>query len=188
MRSLGVQLDWPRPAQGNGLWFVSALMASAVVLQVTVIPRLDIGALEATPNLVVVMVVAVAILRGVVVGAVVGFAGGLSVELMTPGDTLGVLALAYVVIGAWCGRFASGSEPMGRTLYLIIAAVAAGIVPLWMGAVELLRGDAPALGYLVGQLTVPHLVFSPLVAWPAWWAARRLLGAPREVEPWLVRT
>ena len=84
MRSLGVQLDWPRPAQGNGLWFVSALMASAVVLQVTVVPRLDIGALEATPNLVVVMVVAVAILRGVVVGAVVGFAGGLSVELMTP--------------------------------------------------------------------------------------------------------
>jgi rod shape-determining protein MreD len=162
-------------------------MAIAVLLQVTLMPRLGIGPLQATPNLVVVMVVAVAMLRGVVVGAVVGFAAGLLVELTTPGDTLGVLALAYVVIGAWCGRFASGSEPLSRPLFLIIAAAAAGSVPLWMGAVELLRGDGPSLGYLVGQLSVPHFVFSPLVAWPAWWAARRLLGAPREVEPWLVR-
>ena len=187
MRSLGLQLEWPRPAQGNGLGFVSALMAISVLLQVTVMPRVSIGPLEATPNLVVVMVVAVAMLRGVVVGAVVGFAAGLSVELMTPGDTLGVLALAYVVIGAWCGRFASGSEPPSRPVYLIIATGAAGIVPLWLGGVELLRGEGPSLGYLVVQLTVPHLVFSILVAWPAWWAARRLLGAPREVEPWLVR-
>ena len=76
---------------------------------------------------------------------------------------------------------------MSRTLYLIIAAGAAAIVPLWMGAVELLRGGGPPLGYLMGQLTVPHLVFSTLVAWPAWWAARRLLGASREVEPWMMR-
>jgi rod shape-determining protein MreD len=187
MRSLGLQSNWLRPAQGNGLWFVTALMAIAVLLQVTLMPRLDIGPLQATPNLVVVMVVAVAMLRGVVVGAVVGFTAGLLVELMTPGDTLGVLALAYVVIGAWCGRFANGSEPMSRPLYLIIAAGAAAIVPLWMGVVELLRGEGPSLGYLVGQLTVPHLVFSILVAWPAWWAAQRLLGAPREVEPWSMR-
>ena len=187
MRSLGVQLDWLRPAQGNGLRFVAVLMGIAVFLQVTVMPRLDIGPLQATPNLVVAMVVAVAMLRGVVVGASVGFTGGLLVELMTPGDTLGVLALAYVVIGAWCGRFATGSEPASRVLYLIIATGAAALVPLWMGAIELLRGEDPAVGYVVGQLTLPHIVFSSLVAWPAWWAARRLLGAPREVEPWLVR-
>lgn len=187
MRSLGVQRDWLRPSQGNGLWSVAALMVAAVLVQVTVMPHLDIGPFEATPNLVVAMVVAVAMLRGVVVGAVVGFSGGLLVELMTPGDTLGVLALAYVVIGAWCGRFATGSEPASRVLYLLIAAGAAALVPLWIGAIGLLRGEGPSMGYLVAQLTLPHIVFSTLVAWPAWWAARRLLGAPREVEPWLAR-
>ena len=76
-----------------------------------------------------------------------------------------------MVIGAWCGRFANGSEPIGRLLYLIIAAGAAALVPLWLGAIDLLRGEGPALGYLLVQLTLPHLVFSTLVAWPAWWAA-----------------
>jgi rod shape-determining protein MreD len=186
MSPLDVQFDWLRPSQGNGLRFVALLMALAVFLQVTLIPRLDIGPLEATPNLVVVMVVAIAMLRGVVVGAVVGFAGGLLVELLTPGETLGVLALAYVAIGAWSGRFAASSEPVGRVLYVLVSAVAAALVPIWMGVIELLRGQGPDISYLLMQLTLPHFVFSILVAWPAWWAARRLLGAPREVEPWLV--
>lgn len=180
-----VPRQWTGPRQGNGVGFVALLVGIAVVLQVTVMPRLDLGPLEATPNLVIVVVVAVAMLRGVVVGAVAGFAGGILVELMTPGDTLGVLALAYVVIGAWCGRFAAGSD-LSRVLYLIIAAVAAALVPLWMGTIELLRSQGPPLGYLLVEFAVPQLVFATLVAWPAWWAARRLLGAPREVEPWMV--
>lgn len=185
MRTLGTPIDWLRPGQGNGLRFVTLLVAGAVFLQVTVMPRLELGALEGTPNLVVAAVVAVAVLRGVVVGAVAGFSAGLMVELLTPGDTLGVLALAYVVIGAWCGRFAAGSDPVGRWFGLALVAAAATLVPLWLGTVEFLRGDGPPLGYLIGTVTVPQLVFSPLVALPVWWAARRLLGPPREVEPWV---
>lgn len=186
MSRTGLQLGWLRPGEGNGLRHVALLIGAAVFVQVTIMPRLDIGPLEATPNLAVGMVVAVALLRGVVVGAVVGFVAGLLVELMTPGDTLGVLALIFVAIGAWCGRFAGGPEPVGRVLYLLIVAVAAGIVPLWMGAIEILRGDGPSIGYLVVDHALPHLLFGMLVALPAWWAARRLLGAPHEVEPWLV--
>lgn len=186
MRGLGLQAQWLRPSQGNALRSVALLLAIAVFLQVTVMPRLDLGPLEATPNLVVAMVVAVGMLRGVVVGAIVGFAGGLLVELMTPGDTLGVLALAYVVIGAWCGRFATGSEAPARWLFVAVASVAAALVPLWIGTIGLLRGEGPPLGYLLAQHALPHLVFAPLVAVPAWWAARRLLGEPREVEPWAV--
>lgn len=185
MSTTGLHREWTGPNQGNGLGFVTLLTGAAILLQVAIMPRLDLGPLEATPNLVIATVVATAMLRGVVVGAVAGFAGGLLVELMTPGDTLGVLALAYVIIGAWCGRFAAGSESSSRVLYLIIAAVAAAIVPLWMGTIELLRGQGPPLGYLLGQLAVPQLVLSTLVAWPVWSAARRLLGAPREVEPWM---
>jgi hypothetical protein len=181
------ELDWLRPGQGNGLRFVAALGVAAVFLQVTIVPRFDIGPLEATPNLVVATVVAVAALRGVIVGATFGFAAGLFVELLSPGDTLGVLAIAYVVIGAWCGRFAAGSDPIGRTRAVLLAAAAAALVPIWLGIVELLRGDGLPIGYLIGELVIPQLALAPLMALPAWWAARRLLGAPREVEPLLVR-
>lgn len=182
------QLGWLRPGQGNGLRLVAALGIVAVFLQVTIVPRFDIGSFEATPNLVVATVVAVAALRGVVVGATFGFAAGLMVELLTPGDTLGVLAIAYVAIGAWCGRFAAGSDPIGRVMAVLLVVAAAALVPIWLGIIELLRGDGPPIGYLIGQLVIPQLVLAPLVALPAWWAARRLLGAPREVEPWLVTT
>lgn len=181
------ELDWLRPGQGNGLRFVAALGIAAVFLQVTIVPRLDIGPLEATPNLVVATVVVVAALRGVIVGATFGFAAGLFVELLSPGDTLGVLAIAYVVIGAWCGRLA-GSDPIGRTMAVLLVVAAAALVPIWLGIVELLRGDGLPIGYLIGELVIPQLVVAPLVALPAWWAARRVLGAPREVEPWLVTT
>ena len=182
------QLDWLRPGQGNRLRFVAALGIAAVLLQVTIVPRFDIGPFQATPNLIVATVVAVAALRGVVVGATFGFASGLLVELLTPGDTLGVLAIAYVAIGAWCGRFAAGPEPIGRLMVVLLVVGAAALVPIWLATVGLLRGEGPPLGYLIGELVIPQLVLAPLVALPAWWAARRLLGAPREVEPWLVPT
>ena len=43
-------------------------------------------------------------------GVVTGFAMGLLVELASPVGTLGVLALLYLVIGAWCGRCCSREE------------------------------------------------------------------------------
>jgi len=180
-------LDWARPGQGNGLRWVIAMTACAVLLQVAILPRFDIGPIEGIPNVVVCVVVAVALLRGVVVGAVVGFAAGMLVELLTPGETLGVLALVYVAIGAWCGRFAGGNAAVGRWFAVSLMVGATVLVPLWMGLVYLLRGDGPPLGYLLGDIVVPQLIFAPLVAIPVWWAAQRLLGPPREVEPWMAR-
>lgn len=187
MRTLAGTVDWLHPGRGNGLRYVVALVLGAVLIQVTVMPRVDIGPIEGTPNLVVAIVVAVATLRGVVVGAAAGFAGGILVELLTPGDTLGVLALAYVAIGAYCGRFAASSDAPGRWFGVGLVAAAATLVPIWLGVVELLRGDALPMGYLFRDVVFTQLVLSPVVALPAFWAARRLLGEPREVEPWAAR-
>lgn len=188
MRTLGTGTDWLRPGTGNGLRFVALLAFGAVFIQVTIMPRLDIFTLEATPNLVATVVVAIAVLRGVVVGAITGFSAGLLVELLTPGETLGVLALAYVVIGAYCGRYAAQRTAIGRWFALGLMVAAVALVPLWFASVEYLQGEGPALGYLLRNSVLPQIVFAPLVALPAWWAARKLLGAPREVEPWVATT
>ena len=184
---IGGALDWARPGQGNRLRFVAAIVLGAAFLQVTIVPRIDIGPIEGIPNLVIAAVVAVAALRGVVVGAVSGFAGGFLVELLTPGETLGVLALAYVVIGAWCGRFAGGSDPIGRWFAVGLITAASVLVALWLGLVELLRGDGPPFGYLIGHVALPQLLYAPFVGLLAWWVAVRLLHGPREVEPWMAR-
>jgi cell shape-determining protein MreD len=186
MRFPDLPMQWLHPGKGNGMRFVIALGLLAVLFQVAFLWRLDIGPLEGTPNLVVALVVAVAAYRGVVVGAVFGFAVGLLVELFTPGETLGVLALAYVAIGAWCGRFASWDEPPGRVLGVVLVAVAATLVPIWFGVMGWLRGDGFPLGFLLRDVALAQLVFSLPMAFPAWGAAKRLLGSPREVEPWLV--
>lgn len=185
MRTLGNGVDWLRPGSGNGLRFVALLAFAAVFIQVTFMPRLDIFGLQATPNLAVAVVVAVGALRGVVVGAVTGFSTGFLVELLTPGETLGVLALAYVVAGAYCGRYAAESTPIGRPFAIGLMVGAAALVPVWFATVEYLQGEGPPVGYLLGTVVIPQIVFAPLVAVPAWWAARKLLGAPREVEPWV---
>ncbi len=178
-------LGWRPSNDGPALRTVVVLVLVAAFAQ-SVMPRFDVGPLDAIPNVLVVAVVAVGALRGVIVGACAGFAAGLIIELITPSATLGVMALAYVAIGAWSGRFAENAHPIGLWTGLFVSTVAAAIVPLWVGAVELLRGSGPPIAFLVGDLALPHLVFAPLVGLPAWWIARRLLGAPRVVEPWLV--
>ena len=183
--ALGIGTRWLRPGQGNGLRLVALILAVAVFLQVTIIPRIDVGPIEGTPNLVVAAVVAIAAYRGVVVGAFAGFAGGLFVELLTPGDALGVLALAYVAVGAWCGRFAASPQPLPRIPAIGLVIVASVLVPVWVALIEILRGEGPPLTF-VGRLVLPQLVCAVVMALPAWWAARRLLVTPREVEPWLV--
>ena len=43
MRSLGVQRDWLRPSQGNGLWSVAALLVERIETGVVALARRDTG-------------------------------------------------------------------------------------------------------------------------------------------------
>lgn len=173
--------------RGTNLLIPAAMLAAAAFVQVTVMPRVGVGEFRAVPNVVIVVVVALAVLRGVVVGATAGFVGGLAVELLTPGQTLGVIAFACVAIGAWCGRYAALSDPVRWWLFTTLAAVGAGLVPFWVGIVDLLRGVGLPLAVLMPDVVMPHMTFAALMAPAVWWVARRLLGSPRIVEPGMMR-
>ncbi len=171
------------PWMRSPLWSAVVFLAVAVAIQVTLIPRIDIGDMRAVPDLMIVVVVAVAMYRGVVVGAVGGFCAGLAVELLLPGDTLGVVALAAVAIGAWCGRYATAPDEPTWWLFLLVATVTTGIVPFWVGTVQALRGDGPSIPEIVANLAGPQMLFAPLIAAVVWWVARRLLGSRHVIEP-----
>lgn len=165
------------------IWSAVVFLGVAIALQVTVVPWIDIGDIRALPDLMIVAVVAVGMYRGVVAGALGGFVGGLGVELLLPGDTLGVVALAGVAIGAWCGRYAISSVEPTWWLFLLVSTVATGLVPLWVGSVELLRGGGPSLTTIIAELCGPQMIFAPPLAALVWWVARRLLGSREIIEP-----
>jgi rod shape-determining protein MreD len=82
---------------------LTAVLALAVVLQVAVFSVADLGGV--VPNLALLVVVAAALVRGPQFAAVLGFVGGLAIDLAPPADHIaGRWALALVVVGYLAGR------------------------------------------------------------------------------------
>ncbi len=175
-----------RRSLGGPVVSAAIVLGIAVAIQVVLMQRVSIGTLHAIPDVMVVAVVIVGIHRGATVGAVGGFAAGILVELMLPGDTLGVVAMACVVIGAWCGRFAGG-DPPPWWLVVVIGTAATGLVPLWVGIVQRLRGTGLPFGDLIGQICLPQMAFAPIITIITLWVAPRLLGQRVIVEPGMMR-
>lgn len=166
----------------------AAMVVVALLIQVFMMPSLSLGsAPPVVPDLAIVVVAAVAVKRGVFVGAVAGFVSGFAIELLTPGQSLGVIAFAAVIVGAWCGRFVDPARRMNWWIFTSIAAVAGGFVPFWYGLVDTLRGVGLPLDVLIPSIAVPHLALAAALGPVVWWVANRLLGSPRLLEPGMMR-
>ncbi len=85
-----------------GMVFVAALLQATVFASVEVF--------GGSPDLLLLTLIGIALLRGAVTGAVAGFAGGLLIDVVTL-DTLGVTALTLALAGYWTGRY---GETTGR--------------------------------------------------------------------------
>lgn len=173
----------PRPATRPvraGLGWVAAMVAGAVLLEVSVMPYVNVA--DGIPDLIAPTVVAIALLRGTLVGAVAGFSAGLLVELTAPIGTLGVLAMLYLIVGAWCGRYCERQESTSLFAPLALSVAAAFAVQIGLLAFELMLGNRMPASDFVAELLVPTLALTALLSPPVLLVARRLLGAPRVVE------
>lgn len=132
---------------------IGALVLGAVIAEVTVLSRL--GLPGATPDLVVVTIVAIALAMGPTQGAVAGFLGGVLIDLAPPGDTLlGVNAIVYIAIGYITG---SVVDPRDRTVPIMmgIVGLAAGAAVLATSGIDTMLGSDR-----VSWEDVPGLVLS----------------------------
>jgi rod shape-determining protein MreD len=97
------------------------LLVAAVVLQVSFFAYFSYDGV--VPNLVLLIVVAAALTRGAELAAVLGFVGGLAVDLVPPTDHVaGRWALAMVVAGYLAGRV---RQDAGRSSLVALGTVAA---------------------------------------------------------------
>lgn len=182
-RVVGPATAVPRMApRGTGLGWVTLMVLVAVLVQVTVMPYLNVA--NGIPDILAPTIVVVALLRGTLVGAVAGFTGGLLLELTAPVGTLGVLALLYLAVGVWCGQYCEREESSSLLAPLALSVVAVLGVQLGYMLFQLLLGHFMPASEFVGRVLLPTLALTALLSPPVLLVARRLLGPPRVVEPY----
>lgn len=161
-----------------------ALRASIVVfiaamLQAVIVPTVVLGG---TPDLLLLVVVAVGLLRGSVPGAVAGFAGGLVIDVLTLAP-LGITSLILTLAGFWAGRYA---ETTGRGRRLAPLA-AAGVITLLAGVfsfvLHYLLGEEVVARYALVTVLVPTLFWSLALAFPVYLIVRAAIHDRSTVEP-----
>ena len=158
------------------------LLFFAVVLQLSIMANVEI--LGGHPNLLLVTLVCVALLRGAVFGAVAGFGAGFLADTGVFG-TLGFTALLLTLAGYWTGRY---GETTGRDRAHAPLLSIAMITFLYQVAALMLRfmlgQNAPAGTIFAGVM--PTILLNLILTLPVYAFTRRLLR-PREWAPREVR-
>lgn len=157
---------------------VGAVVFVAAILQVSVLNSVRV--LDATPDLLLIVLVSVALLRGSVAGAAAGFCAGLIVDLATM-STLGVSALLLTVAGYWAGRYA---ETTGRDrAHAPVVAVVAITLLVGLGGFGLhyMLGDTVSAQRSLAPLPAT-VILNGLLAYPVYGLVRRLIGRARTAE------
>lgn len=153
----------------------------AAVLQVSAMPQLT--PTDSVPDLVLIVVVSLALVRGPESAAFAGFAGGLLIDAVT-GGRLGFSSLLYVLAAWLVGRIAQGDddslmgvvdEPMPARRQWGLCVVAVLGVQLGLVALEGMVGDGLPLGYTFNHIVWPTVLMTAVVALPLLPLLRRLL-------------
>ncbi|MEU7001638.1 rod shape-determining protein MreD [Nonomuraea sp. NPDC046570] len=137
------------------------VLVAALLLQVTIVNRMALPA-NGAPDLVLLAVIGIALLRGPVAGAVIGFCAGLLVDLVPPtAHVLGQYAFVFALVGYVAGWGVRGVVP---TVILCVLAA-----PVLAAAVGGLIGDPrvtmTSLATVVPVTAAYTLVVAPVVIW-----------------------
>jgi rod shape-determining protein MreD len=152
----------------------AALLFLAAVIQVSLLSTIDL--VGATPDLLLVTLLSVALLRGSLFGAVCGFAAGLVVDTAQL-QTLGLTSLLYTVGAYWIGRYGETTgRDRGHAPFLSVGVVT---ILYAIGALLLhyLLGEGGSARAVLVTALVPSLFFNLLLTAPAYALVRRLLPA-----------
>src|SRR5262245_18168345 len=149
----------------------AALLFVAVIVQVSILGGYT--PLGGSPDLLLVVLLSIALLRGSIFGAVAGFGAGLLVDVANL-DTLGFDALLLTLAGFWIGRY--GETTARDRFHAPFTSVAVVTVAFAFGSLALrfvLGENAPA-GPVVDGLPAA-IVLNLLLTFPVYALVRRLL-------------
>lgn len=156
------------------LVFVAALVQGAVASSV--------GIAGGTPDVLLVSVIAIGLVRGSIVGALAGFGGGIVLDLLTL-DTLGITSLVLTLAGFWAGRYVETTPYHGRRLAPLVAVgVLTPLAALFAFALHYMLGDEVVARYALVTSLLPSLVLNLVLALPLYALVRRVVGVSEGTE------
>jgi rod shape-determining protein MreD len=146
------------------------LLFVAVLVQVSILSAY--APLGGTPDLVLVLLIAIALLRGSIFGAAAGFAAGLLIDTANLG-TLGFTSLLLTLAGFWTGRY--GETTAQDRFHAPFTSVGVITILFGLGALVLsfVIGQPAPVGAVLSGLPATVL-FNLILTWPVYTFARRL--------------
>ena len=147
------------------LLFVAAIMQVSIFTQVHV--------LGGVPDLLLVMLVAVALLRGSMFGAVGGFFAGLLVDTATLGQ-LGLTSLVLTIAGYWIGRYGETTGRDRAHAPFLSVAVVTVLYSFGLLLVHFVLGERAPAGPVARGL-LPAIALNLILTAPVYALVRRLL-------------
>ncbi len=160
-----------------------AVVAIALLAQVTFVDRLVLPG-RASPDLVLLAVIALALTGGPTAGMLTGFAAGLALDVAPPAShTIGQYALVFCLVGYGYGRLAGLGEA-SPVRYVGISAAAAAVGAALHAVLGVMLSDPEVTWAAVRHVLPPSLIYdvilSPFVLYAVvrldGWAARPAPG------------
>src|SRR5262249_48444377 len=140
------------------------------IVQLSAMPQLVPGSV--TPDLLLILVVAVALTRGGEAAALTGFAARVLIDAMLVGR-MGLTSLLYMAARLWVASRVEPSEPgvvpvapqMPRRIVQVLYVVAASaIVQVGMAGVNVLLGDGYPVSFELFNVIIPTVIETGLIA------------------------
>jgi rod shape-determining protein MreD len=161
-----------------------ALLLLAALVQVSIASTIEVA--EGHPDVVLVLVVAVALLRGPTFGAVAGFWAGLVLDVVSL-ETLGLTSLLLTLAGYFAGRL--GDVTTKSSAHPSLLAVGLGTIGVAVGSavINFMLGSTLSAAQFFAGVLLPTLALNLLLAYPLYGLCRRLFQVEarerREVSP-----
>jgi rod shape-determining protein MreD len=155
---------------------IGVLVFVAAILQAVIFS--STGVLGGTPDVLLVTVVSIALLRGSIAGASAGFAGGLLVDVATLA-TLGVTALILTVAGYGAGRYGETTGRDRAHAPLLAIVVITLLVGLGSFAIYFLLGESVSAREALVTTLLPGLALNLVLGGPIYALCRRFVGFPQ---------
>lgn len=150
---------------------IAVLVFLAAIVQVAIFAQVRI--LGGTPDLLLVTLVAVALLRGTMVGALAGFCAGLLVDTAVLG-TLGFTSLLLTLAGYWIGRYGETTGRDRAHAPFLSVGVVTVLYAVGLLVVHFVLGESAPAGAVFRGL-VPAIAMNLLLTAPVYALVRRLL-------------
>ncbi|MFC4531919.1 rod shape-determining protein MreD [Sphaerisporangium dianthi] len=160
---------------------VMLLAGLIMIVQVTVVNRLPLPG-GGGPDLILMGVVALALARGAVAGAGIGFAAGLVADILPPAaHVIGQYALVFCLVGYTVGRAAERAPGFGAVVMIFMVMLA----PLLAAGIGGLLGDPRVDWAVLFGLWPSMVMYNLAIAAVMFWVVARATGerGRREAVP-----